>query len=219
MKKTKKPDKRVRNMANEQANIWERLEITPEMLLNHPKITQILVKSLGSIEVAIEYLRGSDAKDARELVRLWDLGNKLEHKIIPFEGYCLSAKTTPKKMMGIIMEAVTDQSHIATELLVASAHPAIVERTIRNAKRVDGHEDRKIIHQNRGFTPTPKNSIINNFGQITQDNRKQIANVAVGQLDEDNDRISEAVDKFNAQRVLKAGTEPDIIDVLAETED
>lgn len=194
---------------------WERLEITEGMLLRHPTITPILINSLGSIDKVIGYLRGSDHKDAIELVRLWDSGKKVDHKAVPFEGYCLAAKSTPKQMMGIIMQAVVEQADVATEFLLATSKTTIVDKTIKIAKTKAGVDERKIILQNRGVMAAPKNQTFNNYGSMNQDNRKQIANISVTQLDEDNDKISAAVDEFNTQRVLKAGTVP-VIDVTLE---
>lgn len=210
--------KTLQNKAKINSQFWERLELLPEDLYKHPTITPILVKSLGSIDKVIEYLRSSSTKEAIELLRIWDLGSIKEHKIIPFEAYCLSAKSTPKAMMGIIMQAIVEQSNLASELLVATAHPEIVQKTIKIAKTKAGADERKAILQNRGFLPAPKNQVFNNYGNMTQDNRKQVANVSVGQLSEDDDKISEAVDKFNAERVLKAGNLPkvEVIDITAE---
>lgn len=200
------------------AEMWEKLEVDPASLLIHPTITPILINGLGAIDkVIIPYLRGSDDKFAIELVRLWDLGTKQEHKEVPFEGYCLAAKSTPKKMMGIIMQTVVEQADVATEFMLATAKTAVVGKTIKLAKTTKGYDERKIILQNRGVMAAPKNQVFNNFGSVNQDNRKQIANVSVSQLDEDNDKISAAVDQFNAQRVLKAGTVP-VIDATLEDE-
>lgn len=208
-------NKKFITQASKDAKLWEKLEITPEMLDRHPTITPILLNSLGTIVKVIGYLRGYDHKDARELVRLWDLGTKKEHAAIPFEGYCLAAKSTPKLMMGVIMQAVVEQSDVATEFMLATAKTAVVDKTIKLAKTTKGYDERKIILQNRGVMAAPKNQVFNNFGSVSQDNRKQIANVSVSQLDDDNDKISAAVDQFNSERVLKAGT-VSIIDVTLE---
>ncbi len=211
-----KKDNRLRDKKIEDAKLWERLEISPEMLDKHPTITPILINSLGNIPKVIDYLRGYDHKDAREVVRLWDLGSKNEHSVIPFEGYCLAAKSTPKQMMGVIMQAVVEQSDVATEFMLATAKTEVVAKTVKMAKTTKGYDERKIVLQNRGVMAAPKNQVFNNFGNVNQDNRKQTA-VGLSQLDADNDKISEAVDQFNTQRVLNAGNVP-VVDATLEDE-
>lgn len=198
------------------SEVFERFEVDPKVLGSHPQITHILTKSLGKIEVVIGYLRGSDSKEALELVRLWDLASVPQRKVLTFEGFCLAAKSTPRKMMGVIMQAVLEESSASTEMLAAAAQPQIIERTIKEAKKVKGQDERKILLQHSGFMPAPKNTVFNNFGSMSQDNRKQIANVSVTQLDEDSDNIASAMDKFNTKRMLESGEEKEVIDVTAE---
>lgn len=213
----RKKDGRVRNKQIEEAGLWERLEVEPEQLQRHPTITPIIISSLDSIERAIEYLRGSDSKEAMELIRLWDIGSKKEHSIIPFEAYCLAAKSTPKQMIGILMEAVVEDGDRASEMMLAAAKSEVVKAVIIEARRPRGSEERRIILQNRGVLPSPKNQVFNNFGSISQDNRKQVANVSVGQLDEDNDKVSLAVERYNADRASGPAPVPvEVIDVLGE---
>lgn len=204
----------------EVAKLWERLEVMEEQVSKNPSITPILLKSLGSIEAVIEYLRGSDVKEAIELLRIWDLGSNKEHDLLPFEAYCLAAGSTPKKMMGIIMQAVMENANAAVELMLATAHPDIVQTTIDLAKTPKGGDERRIILQNRGTLPAPKNQVFNNYGSMTQDNRKQVANVNVRQLEEDNDKIGLAGEKFNSEHIARIaeGQSPkvDYIDVIAE---
>jgi hypothetical protein len=203
------------------AGYWERLDITEEDLSKHPTITPILKNSIGSIEQVIAYLRSSDNKEALELVRLWDAATKKERTIIPFEGYCLAAKSTPKKMMGIIMQAIVENSQQSTELLLAAAHPEIVKKTIKLAKTTKGVDERRIVLQNRGTLPTPRNNTFNNFGNMVQDNRKQIANVNVSQLEEDNAALEGATERFNSEHIaqIAASQAPitvEVIDVVDE---
>lgn len=197
---------------------WKNLDVEPAAIHRHPTITPILINALGNVGAAIQCLRGSDAKEAIELVRLWDAATDREREVIPFEGYCLAAKSTPKQMIGIVMQALVEQANIASELILAIAHTEVVQATVALAMTPEGSEERRIILQNRGVLPAPKNQVFNNYGSMTQDNRKQVANVSVGQLDMDNDKISEAVDKFNAQRVLNAGQvqKIDVLDITAE---
>jgi len=198
--------------------VWERLDVDPEAVNRHPKVTPLLIKSLGSIKEVIDCLRGSSEKDALELVRLWDSCKPNERKAVPFEGFCLAAKSTPKKMVGIIMQTMVEMSNTASELLLASAHTDVVRQTIKLAKTRKGHDERKIILQNRGVLPTPRNNVFNNFGSVNQDNRKQVANVSVSQLEQDNDDISVAVESFNAERTAKAllPDKAEVIDIVLE---
>lgn len=195
---------------------WERLEVKPEDLQKHAKITPLLVKALGSLGAVMEVLRGSDAKEAMEVIRLWDLATKAEQKAIPLEAFCLSAKTTPKKMIGIIVQALVEQSDVITELILAGAKTEVVQKTVKLAKTTKGQDERKIVLQNRGVMAAPKNQVFNNFGSVTQDNRKQIANVSVSQLEEDSDRISKAVDDFSTTQLKRLPGKVEVIDATLE---
>lgn len=212
-KKNKKPIKRFINKEEETKRHWEMVGVTLDQVLDHPRISHILTKTLGSIPDVIEYLRGSDAKEAMDVVRLWDLGSGRQHEVVPFEGYCLAAGTTPKRMMGVIMECVTEQADTAATLLVRSRYQEVAEKTVNMALTADGVMDRKMIHQNRGFLPAPKNQTIHNFGQLNQANgAQQIANVQVSQLEQRRDAISKAVDRFNESRVTKQIEDAEIVE-------
>lgn len=201
-------------MKPELARALERLDVDPEVLQKHPQITPVLIKGMGSIDKVIECLRGSAAKEAIELLKVWDASTKKDRKLVCFEAFCLAAKTTPKVMIGIIMQALIVESSITTEMLLASAHAEVVKTTIKLAKKTKGVDERKVILQNRGTLPAPKNQIFNNYGSLNQDNRKQTA-VSVSQLDDDNDKIGEAVDGFNARRQIRA-SEPVEAEVVEE---
>lgn len=210
-------------MAVNKSLLFERLEVTPHDLKKHPVITHILIKALGNIPAAIECLRTSDQKEALELLRIWDEYTDKEHAAIPFEAFCLSSGTPPRKMLGVIMQSVVENTQLAVELLLAVNHPDIVQKTIDLAKTDKGSEERRVILQNRGTLPTPKNNTFNNYGNMTQDNRKQIANIGVGQLEEDNDDISSGIEEFNAEHIKRIAAsenkkvEVEFIDVVDES--
>jgi len=196
--------------------LWEQLDVLPEDVEEQAQITPILIKSLGSIKRAIEYLRESDAKEAIAVLKKWDSSKPIMRKKIPLEAFCLSVNVKPKVLIGVIMQAVVEHGSKATELMIAAAQPEIVQKTIKLAKTYRGSDERRIILQNRGVLPSPKNQVFINNGSV--DNRKQVANVSLGQLESDNDKIGEAVDNFNSQRMLKDKNDDHVpvIDVVAE---
>lgn len=202
-------------------NVYTRFEITAAQVEACPNISDAF-DDIGGVVAVIEYLRSSDDGGAKELLRYWDMYKDSEDSaksIIPFEAYCVAAKMTKKKLMQVVMGEVCEQSDVASTLLAAAAHPKIVQKTISVAQSdaFGAGDARKILHQHRGFLPTPKTQQVNIHGNLNQDNRqdnRQTANISLLELDKANERISRAVDRFNEARVIKESeSEPEYIDV------
>jgi hypothetical protein len=195
--------------------IYEELEVDINAPTRHATITPIIVSSLGSISKAIDYLRGSDNRDALELIRRWDSVAVAYRDKVPFEVFCLAAKSTPKTMIGVLMQAVLEQGTLASDMMAAAAHPEIVKKTIKLAKTTRGGDERKIVLQKQGFMPAPKNQVFNNYGSV--DNRKQ-QSINVNQLNSDDDKIAEAVERYDSASI-KRNAEVTVVDILAEESD
>ncbi|MGH7184551.1 MAG: hypothetical protein ACREJN_21610 [Nitrospiraceae bacterium] len=193
------------------ANYYERTGITAEEVEAFPRITDCFEK-LGGVDKVLQYLDGSDEPKAREIMRLHRLipvadgyGRKVP---VPFEALCVIAKVSKKKFLQMLVGEVCEHSDAMSNLLAASAHPDIVQKTIEVAVSDDygASEARSILHKHRGFLPTPKTQQVNIRGNVNQDNRQTTNNnatVLIGDLEFDNEKISRAVDRFNEARVFK----------------
>lgn len=196
-----------------------RMGITAEAVESYPVISS-LFNDIGGVPAVMEYLRASHIPEAREMIRYWDMYGDSEDgikELIPFEAYCVAAKCTKKRVLQLIMGEICEQSDMASILMAAAAHPDVLKKTIEVAKSdlYGSSEARKILHQNRGFLPTPKTQNVNIHGNLNQDNRqdnRQIANVSLSELDLMGEKISKSVDRFNESRIIDVDDEP-IIDV------
>jgi hypothetical protein len=183
-----------------------------------PQISGIL-KRVGNREKILDYLRGSDAPEARKILEAADLLSKRERALLTVEAFCVAAKVPTRRAYGVIAEAVFEQSSNAATLIAAAAHPRVVERTVERALEKpqvvklegggvkviaaqDGFSDRKMLHQHAQFLPQPKGSTLI-FGNQTIDNRdqRQLNVSALPPMEESVRRLS---DRFN-ERLLTEG--------------
>lgn len=190
------------------SNLYTRFEITQEQVSAFPTVTNTF-GDIGGVNAVIEYMKSSDAKEARALLYYWEMG-KGNRDLIPFEAYVIAAKMTRKKFMQILIGEISEQSDEESVLLAAVNHKAVVQTTIDIALSPD-HEDsaksREILHKHRSFLPTPKTQQVNIHGDMHQDNRnqsQQTANIGLFELDKGTDRISAAMDKFNSMKVIES---------------
>ncbi|MGH7181965.1 MAG: hypothetical protein ACREJN_08320 [Nitrospiraceae bacterium] len=192
-------------------NFYIKLGITSADVAACPIISDTF-KSIGGEEAVLDYLRASDDRTAKEIVRLYGSvpiqdgsGRKLP---VPFEAFCVAAKVSRKKFLQLLVGEVSEQSDLMSNMLAASAHPKVVEETIRVATSDEfgASEARSILHKHRGFLPTPKTQNVNIRGNLNQDNRvdnSQNATINIGDLEFGNEAIGKATDRFNEARVFK----------------
>lgn len=196
-----------------------RMEIKDEDVVAFPDVADSF-DDIGGIPAVVQYLRSSDAKEAKDFLYYWDMISLNMRAVVPFEAYCVAAKMTKKRLMMIVMGEVCEQSDLASTMLAAAAHPRIVKKTIEIAEseRDGATEARKILHQHRGFLPTPKTQQVTIHGNVNQDNRQdnsQTANISLMELDKSSDKISRAVDRFNESKVIR-DPDAEFIDVDVE---
>lgn len=173
------------------------LEVTEEQLEEIPKIEH-LFRGIGGQAKVFECLAGSEEPEARKLVALKKRLTDRQAAQVPFEAFCVAAGVTTKRMFGIISQEMMDQGEKATALLSKAMHPEVVKATIDNALRPFGENDRKMLHQNAGFVPIPKTSVVHFHGSV--DARTQIQNIAV--LPPVEDTVRKLNDRFNTMTVL-----------------
>lgn len=192
-------------------NAYVRMGITAEEVAAYPIVTTQF-KDIGGVDGVVAYLRGSDDKVAREVLRNYDAISRSQTKAaIPFEAYCVAARVSKKKFFQVLMGEVCDQSDTVSTLLAASAHPEIVQKTIAIAKSdaFGANEARSILHKHRGFLPTPKTQQVNIHGNVNQDNRQDNSKnviIPLGDLAIGVRKISKATDRFNAARIVRSET-------------
>jgi hypothetical protein len=195
------------NLVRVQA-FYDRVGITSEEVAAFPCVTDNF-KDVGGTDGVIRYFRGSEDKNAKEIVRLFDLNRGQTQLAIPFEAYCVAAKVTKKKFMQLLMGEVCEQSDVVSTLLAAQAHPDIVKKTVSVAlsDQFGANESRAILHKHRGFLPTPKTQQVNIHGNVNQDNRQDNSKnliIPLGDLAIGSGKIAKATDRFNAARIVRS---------------
>lgn len=77
---------------------------------------------------------------------------------------CLAADVSRVSLLKTIVGVAFEHYSDLANLVAAAAHPAIVETTVRSAKRLKsqiGLRDRQALLTHAGFLPTPKGAVIN----------------------------------------------------------
>lgn len=102
-------------------------------------------------------LRNSSRDEAKVLMEKFELLSISERKAITLDHLLAATGIDVHAAMGAIVESISRQGASISTLIIAAAHPKVTEKTIQFAQRVDGFQDRKLLHQSIGTTPVPKN--------------------------------------------------------------
>lgn len=192
------------------AKAYERLGITEEECKAAPQISHILKSVEGGIPQIIEYIRGSEADEARRWVKVYDDLPISVANLLPFEAFCVAANITTKKMLEVITGACFEQATVTSNLIAKAAHPKIIKASVESAGLLgkEGWSDRQMLHQREGFAPIPKTQVINIGGDVNQDNSIGKGSVSVGALASIHNDMGRITDRFNAsmdQKLLEVG--------------
>lgn len=173
-------------------------------------------KPVDWLEKVIEYLRGSDAKEARAWLDKFSGIPDADRRLVPFEAYCVAVGVGTKRMWEVIQGAIFEQAAMESAVLAAASHPGVVRATVDFAKLPSGSKERQMLHLHSGFLPVPKNTvnIIKEQNNI-QDNR-QTANVTLAPVD---DTIRRVTDRFNEIHATSQKALPAPVVVEAESEE
>jgi len=139
------------------ADAYDRLEITPEQVAASPRIDQLLA-AVGSRTKIFDYLAASEEPEARVVFNLRSRLTRSQQLNVPLEAYAVAAKLSTKKLFGLIMQEVMDNSTKISAMLAKIHHPEVVQTSIKQAKKPSGIKDREMLHKAVGFLPTPKNA-------------------------------------------------------------
>ena len=151
------------------------LGVTVEQLQAQPRIGHLLSR-VASIATIFDYLAGSEEPEVQAICHLRQQLTVNQQDTVPFEAYAVAMKMPTKKLFGLIMQEIMEQSTKLSALLAKMHHPEIVETSIEQAKKPAGIQDREMLHKAIGFLPTPKNSLtVVNGDQHINRNRVNVA--------------------------------------------
>lgn len=121
---------------------YKRLGISPDDVAKVPKISHILKKIKGGNPEAIELLRHSQDKDAKEFFRVYeDLPSYLS-ALLPIEAFCFAAGVDTRAICKLIFNEALDQSNQAARMLTAANLEDLVQTAIDVGKQPLGQKDR-----------------------------------------------------------------------------
>lgn len=173
------------------ADAFALLEVTADQVADDLQISHI-TKVVGDTQTLLDFLKGSNEKEAKAIVEQARKLNKTQIGAVPIEALCVAGNVPTKKLLEVLMGAVAEQGAIATQLLSKAAHPKVVQATVDAALLPDGSNDRRMLHQAEGFVPIPKTSItVNRTTNI--DNRTQTQVAVLPALD---DSVKKMTDRF-----------------------
>jgi hypothetical protein len=126
-----------------------------------PIVTYILHKSVaGGIDAVIESLRFSDDEDARSFLRAYDSLTDLEKLATPVEDIAYACGIGSLRLTEVAQTAMFLSGQLQYKLLMASAMPKVVRKSLEMAQTSKGLHDREMMLKSGGILPTPKGTQI-----------------------------------------------------------
>lgn len=148
-----------------------RLGITREMMDGVPSITSRIKRAFGTVEAAIETLRGDDSADAQRFMARYRSISESDRERLELEEIVVAAGLTVRRFVEVAAGAVMQESGDVTRIMVAMSQPAVTQATIDAATRTVPIVDREgevvgytygdvkaqeLFHKATGFLPMPK---------------------------------------------------------------
>lgn len=118
---------------------------------------------LGSKNAVIETMRFSNDPSIVSLLEIYDETPKGDRPHIPLEVFALKAGVSFSQLVGAYVLALRSVQTQKAAIVAMQAHPGLVEKTVKFAKKEEGYKDRRVIHEAVGFLPTPKGLNLNIF--------------------------------------------------------
>ena len=153
-----------------------------------PSITGRIVGAVGSVDRAVEALRGDDAPEAVQFIEKYDSVTPTDRERLKLEEIIVASQLSTRKFVEVLTGALMQQAQDVTKMMVGMAQPRVVEATIRAATEIQpifdkegeivGHttgdlKAQEMFHKATGFLPMPKGAQIaiqlNNGGRAAEE--------------------------------------------------
>lgn len=146
------------------------------MMEGVPSVTSRIVRAVGSVDLAIEALRGDPTEEAQKFISRYDGLSKSDRKRLTLEEIFTAEEITARRFIEIVTGALMDQCGDVTKMMVAVAQPKVTEAIVKaatdrvpivadvgSARIVVGHTNgdtkaMEIFGKMSGLLPTPKGS-------------------------------------------------------------
>ncbi len=168
--------------------LWRENGITHEKIALQPKYEDFW-PSVGGLDMAIEYLRGSEDEDVAKFLIFYDKVHPDDRDFFGFAGFCVAAGVSGKKIFGAIAAEAGATSEQKMALTTAIEGPKVIAKILQLAQEnsPDYKGERKIVAQATGYLPRPKGSQTNiqiNAGGIASGG-KQMPTIVLPPIDHD----------------------------------
>jgi len=143
---------------------YRAIDVDPTLVRLQPHITsqlRMLSRKLHRRNLPSSpyyYLKFAPGEIARKIVALYYSLPRDQRDMLPIEAYCIAVGERSTEVFEIITRAVAAISRQTSAIIAASAHPAVVDKTVEMALTDEGIKDRNTLHKAVGFLPTPKGS-------------------------------------------------------------
>lgn len=160
-------------------------------------------QQLGGMELAIEYLRGSEDPDAIKFLDVWDVVDINDRDFLGFDGFSVSAGVSGKKVFGLIFSEMAATNEKMMGMLTAISMPEVIQATIDAAVMPGGFRDRKLIAQASGWLPNPRLAQTNIQINAGGGPNRPGESVTLPPFDQDIRELSERSQGLNAPKMLE----------------
>jgi hypothetical protein len=195
-----------------------------------PNVASRIVRGAGSMDNAIEALRGDDSENAKLFIAKYDSITESDRRRLTIENIFTAAGLTAREFVEVVTGALMQQGEDTSRMIVAMAKPKVMESTIKAATDCVPITDREgeivgysngdvkaqeLFHKITGAIQMPKGSTTNIYAN--QANQT----VVQGRDDEDDSEELPSMDSYlmELQDVIRpqlpAPVEPSIMPVNA----
>lgn len=144
------------------------------------RLVEVFRKVPGVASRIFDYLRGSTDEDAMRVMEAYGKLAPAEKRAITIDHLIAALKIEPKKMFEIIAGEMFSQNAAVTNLIAATAGPAIMRKRVEFAKKEEGFQDARMVLQSVGAVPVPKNQVTHSYVNVVGnkiENKNTVVNV------------------------------------------
>lgn len=192
-----------RNMA------WQRLGVSEEDIAKIPKISHIISKLKGGRPQAIDFLRHSEAEEAKEFFTVYESIPQYLSELLPVEAFCFAARIDSRVICTLIFEQAQNQTQQAARMMTAANLEEIVEAGIGVAKTPEGVKDRENLLKATSFLPVPESMRISINASASASAAATAKAAAIATLPPAEDTIKRMSNRFTERFIgTESGTRP-----------
>src|SRR5271157_146725 len=140
-----------------------RVGVSKDQIAQCPRLAPFFGKA-ANIEHVLNALRFSADVVAIKFLAVYDkipLGDRRNLNNLLLETVAVKSGVDFNEILGAMMFSLRTMQAQKSGVITMLEHPSLVRSTIKFAHRKDGVQDRRMLHEAVGFTPTPKGMTMN----------------------------------------------------------